>query len=660
MRRTFALVTVLGGFCFLFLSRYATVLPWLRWWRSSLPLEDDLEGSGYLIRTPACQIPAWDPFDPSVIRLYHKVSDYVCPGKTSFLRVRPNAVLQVDEGILWRQYRLSRDQINCSFQPVRRVMKVKGRWTDSRFELGSQRPFQFGVPLGEHHVIVHCLHAHREILLQHIPLIPVSQRTERRLRRFEEASLSTSTPKLNILMVGLDSISNLNFERHLPKTKAFLKDVLGAVQLHGYTKIGDNTFPNLMALLTGHFLEYYWNETMKNFFFDGLDFIWKEFAQRGHRTLFAEDAPDIATFNYLKRGFARPPSDYYLRPLCVATERSSMRSRSGSHCWGSKMEVDVVFDYLADFAEAFQSKPHFGFAFAARLTHDHLNNAGYADAPSLRLLRKLHFSGALRNTLLVFFSDHGLRFGKIRTTYVGKLEERMPIMFLAFPESFLEQHPAQARALRINSRRLTTPFDVHATLQQLASKSPEEGHQTMHGLSLFQEVPLNRTCEDASIFPHWCTCQNRTVVATTDPGVLNASHALIGAINARLTPSAARCDVLLLDKVFDARQSQPNEKVLRFVTHHNDVIGRRIQLGRRTAAPIDYLITLRVRPSGALLEGTVRYFEPTDQYTLLGDVSRLDKYGRQGDCIRDATLRKFCHCRSMTAPVAKTTTRRFA
>ncbi|CAN7950162.1 unnamed protein product, partial [Ixodes hexagonus] len=201
----------------------------------------------------------------------------------------------------------------------------------------------------------------------------------------------------------------------------------------------------------------------------------------------------------------------------------------------------------------------------------------YADAPSLRLLWKLHSSGALWNILLIFFSGHGLRFGRVRTTYVGKLEERMPIMFLAFPESFLERHPAQARAPRVNTRRLTTPFDVHATLQQLASKSPDGEHQTMHGLCLFQEIPLNRTCEDAFIFPHWCTCQNITAVATTDQGVLNASRALVDAINTRLRPNAARCDVLALDKVVDARQ---------------------LQFGGQTSAPIDYLITVRVTPSG--------------------------------------------------------------
>ncbi|XP_065288706.1 uncharacterized protein [Dermacentor albipictus] len=647
MRRAFALTTALGALCFLFLSRYTTVLPWLSWWKSARSEEDeDLEASGYLIRTPECHIPAWDPFDPSVAHMYRKVADFVCPGKPTFLRVRPNAVLVADDALLWRYYKLKRSQVKCTYREVFRNPKAPAHVADDRYNLSAPRQLTFGQPLKVHHAIVNCFHNHQEVLVQHVPLVPVSPELERKLERLQETPGNSEAARLNVLMVGVDSISNLNFERHMPRTKAFLKDVLGAVQLHGYTKIGDNTFPNIVALLTGHFLEYYWNESLSRFTFDGLDFVWKDFAKRGYRSLFAEDAPSIATFNYLKHGFAKPPADYYLRPLCLATENSAVRSKAGRHCWGSKMEMEVVFDYLADFVEACESRPHFGFAFVARLTHDSLNNAGYADAPSVRLLERLHGSGALKNTLLVFFSDHGLRFGPIRSTYVGKLEERMPIMFLAFPEAFAQQYPTAVSRLRTNTRRLTTPFDVHATLQHLASFAPDRPHRTMHGVSLFHEVAFNRSCEDAYIFPHWCTCQNRTVVSVNDPGVINASHALVSAVNSQLEPRAELCSPLALYKVVDATVSQPNDKVLRFVRHYHDVIGRGVQLGKKVTAPLDYMVTVMVKPSNALLEATIRYYEPTEQYVVLGDVSRLNRYGSQGECISDAVMRKFCYCRT--------------
>ncbi|KAH8026139.1 hypothetical protein HPB51_016450 [Rhipicephalus microplus] len=502
MRRAFALTTGLGALCFVFLSRYTTVLPWLSWWKSVRSEEDeDLEASGYLIRTPECHIPAWDPFDPSVAHLYRKVADFVCPGRPSFLRVRPNAVLMADDALLWRYYKLKHSQVKCTYREVYRTPNAPAHVADDRYNLSAPRQLTFGKPLKVHHAIVNCFHDHKEVLVQHVPLVPLSPELELKLTKLQESSENSAAVKLNVLM-----------------------DVLGAVQLHGYTKIGDNTFPNIVALLTGHFLEYYWNE--------------------------------------------------------------------------------------------------------------------------IHLLERLYSSGALKNTLLVFFSDHGLRFGPIRSTFVGKLEERMPIMFLAFPEAFAQQYPAAVARLRTNTRRLTTPFDVHATLQHLASFPPEHPHRTMHGLSLFHGVPFNRSCDDAFIFPHWCTCQNRTVVPVNDPGVINASHALVSAVNSQLESRAELCSPLELDKVVDATVSQPNEKVLRFVRHYHDVIGRGVQLGKRVTAPLDYMVTVMVKPSSALLEATIRYYEPTEQYVVLGDVSRLNMYGSQGECISDAVLRKFCYCRT--------------
>jgi hypothetical protein len=44
-------------------------------------------------------------------------------------------------------------------------------------------------------------------------------------------------------------------------------------------------------------------------------------------------------------------------------------------------------------------------------------------------------------TVLFFLSDHGIRFGAVRQTSVGKLEERLPFMFLIFPDWFLKKYP---------------------------------------------------------------------------------------------------------------------------------------------------------------------------------------------------------------------------
>ena len=55
--------------------------------------------------------------------------------------------------------------------------------------------------------------------------------------------------------------------------------------------------------------------------------------------------------------------------------------------------------------------------------------------------------------------------------FQGKLEERNPFMSIRFPPSFEKDHPAAAKNLRTNAHRLSTPFDIHATLRDIIDYS---------------------------------------------------------------------------------------------------------------------------------------------------------------------------------------------
>ena len=81
------------------------------------------------------------------------------------------------------------------------------------------------------------------------------------------------------------------------------------------------------------------------------------------------------------------------------------------------------------------------------------------------------------------------------------------------------------RNLRLNARKLTTPFDIHETLKHFLhfdkssgesnSDSDSESHKNddeekvaPRGISLLKKIPVNRNCEDAQIEAHWCSCLN--------------------------------------------------------------------------------------------------------------------------------------------------------
>lgn len=69
--------------------------------------------------------------------------------------------------------------------------------------------------------------------------------------------------------------------------------------------MGDNTFPNLMAVLTG-FNKTYANARCHPEKVRGLDacpFIWKDFKDKGYTTAFAEDWSKFSTFDYSSRAF---------------------------------------------------------------------------------------------------------------------------------------------------------------------------------------------------------------------------------------------------------------------------------------------------------------------------------------------------------------------
>ena len=59
-------------------------------------------------------------------------------------------------------------------------------------------------------------------------------------------------------------------------------------------------------------------------------------------------------------------------------------------------------------------RPFFSYNFFVRLTHDNPQKASSGDVLYEEFFRSLHTSGALNNTVLIFFSDHGPRFGPLR------------------------------------------------------------------------------------------------------------------------------------------------------------------------------------------------------------------------------------------------------
>ncbi|CAD5122366.1 unnamed protein product [Dimorphilus gyrociliatus] len=412
---------------------------------------------------------------------------------------------------------------------------------------------------------------------------------------------------VNIIMIGIDSVSRSNMIRQMPLTRKVLKSEIGAVELLGYNKVGENTLVNLVPMLHGKFVE-----ELGDVQFDNVPFIWRMFNDFGYRTSFAEDHPKISIFNFRREGFDDPPANYYLRPLALAMEdQESIWTKR--HCVGSLLETERVLDYQYRFLRTFRQKPFFSFSFITRMTHDDVNLAGNVDKSYATFLSKLKREGFLENAVLFFFSDHGIRFGEIRRTTVGRMEERMPFMFISHMNKLLR------RRLEINALRLSTPFDIYETLKETFNDSWKSGR----GHSLFHTIiPENRTCVSALVSAQFCLCGYRLPLNELDAKVYEASNAILKTVNTFIELNTdGRCALFKLDRILYAGSDDD---------HHLYVA-----------------IDARPRDAETVKPNAKASFEASyNKLTkrIVGKVERINSYVLHTLCVNDITVKDYCLC----------------
>lgn len=82
-----------------------------------------------------------------------------------------------------------------------------------------------------------------------------------------------------------------------------------------------------------------------------------------------------------------------------------------------------------------------------------------------------------------------LRFAEIRNTLQGKQEERLPYFSFVFPLWFKKVYPEAYANFLHNTRYLTTPFDIHKTLENILNfETPKIGDRHQRAISLFDKV----------------------------------------------------------------------------------------------------------------------------------------------------------------------------
>lgn len=603
------------------------------------PVAVDPNLRDFLVKTKGCRIPRMDPFDDSVISFIENQTKSVCnEGKPPLVDSNDTSLFVLRSSL--EAYYLNVSLFRCCYKAFWRVEPTNKQQLDKQVSY-SKKCVEFvdSVNVYDEFVKVLCYNANNNIVYKDFfAFVPFKRKQNRHPH--------PDKPFLNVLVVGLDSVSRLNLHRQMPKTVKYLKQ-LNAVEMLGYNKVGDNTFVNLIPVLTGFSKDELGTDCWPSIHdrFDKCRFLWDDFQKQGYVTAYAEDAAWMGLFNYMKLGFRKQPTDYYWGSFNREAENCIGNAfvMNVNRCVGSREVYKTFLEYIKRFVRAMEGnkQPYFGFFWEVSLSHDFLNTPKWGDEDFEALFRFLGESGSLTRTVLIFMSDHGLRFGPIRKTYQGRMEERLPFLNIVLPETYRLEYSQAYHNLVKNTRRLTTPFDLHKTLvdllepfsltsQNLYTRNCQyENKNRTRGYSLFDQIPSSRTCQDAGIASHWCTCQQSVPIEVQNSIVVEGAAFLMQDINQKLVGYAG-CAKLTLDVIFSAHKQ----------THIE------------TIATADYgtedcTITFRTQPGGGVFEGTVRRYlqRSADNLQVTGTISRLNLYGKQSLCMTDFHLKLYCYCK---------------
>lgn len=591
----------------------------------------------------SCILPEVDPFDPEIMKYFWRPDPIACSKDSDLVFFDFESRLHIN------RTRVGQKNIKCNYQPV-----IRKNNEDVEVEFGPETWFDDSVFVKTDIVKVKCIIDHNTVY----------HRLHFQIHRSESIPLTHGKkPKYNILVFGMDSVSRLAAIRELPKTMEYLEKTLGAHVLKGYTKVGDNTLPNVVPILTG---EYAFSEKFPvkaNTPFDNHPFFWNNISRMGGATMFLEDWPRINTFNIGSSGgggFRKPPTTHYMRPFYLAInqmqlfespvsdvlqffEDKNLKLSSTSYlCYGDKTMHGISIEYFKRFLLAYKDDFKFTWVWSNKLSHNYVNFIKLADDDLLQLMTFLKEEGFLQNSFLFFLSDHGSRLDKIRNSPIGRIEERLPMMSLVVPEMFKSQYPHLEYNLKANVNRLTCPFDIHATLVDiLHEKFDETGEKPTleRGISLFRPIPKDRSCADAGIDEHNCMCYSSVDVNVTEPIVIKLSSYIMGVIN-KITKNK-KCAILTVKNIVNAKRinsqldydsKNQNKKPFLYMFYRP-----------KDDARERYQLLLRASPSEALFEATVEHRGMAD-FSILGTISRTNMYGNQSHCVTGSELKKLCYC----------------
>jgi Protein of unknown function (DUF229). len=232
--------------------------------------QSTFENDGFLVFSTKCQIPNFNPYDESIRKFVTLGKPIVCSTKSPLTYVKTISegagkyLLKINTCAM-ADYAVEPESVSCCYSVINRVNDPAGknhsRDSDNRYSVTTCLYFKTELVLNsdEEFILVQCFQAtesgsNKDIYTNTHALVTMKADVEIKLHKTSSESSSMDEQRFSVLLFGLDSVSRLNLLRTMPKTVEHLRRS-GWLQMSGYNKVGENTLPNLVAVLTGLSME---------------------------------------------------------------------------------------------------------------------------------------------------------------------------------------------------------------------------------------------------------------------------------------------------------------------------------------------------------------------------------------------------------------------
>ena len=182
---------------------------------------------------------------------------------------------------------------------------------------------------------------------------------------------------------------------------------------------------------------------------------------------------------------------------------------------------------------------------------------------------------------------------------------------------------------------------LHRRFEPLPLNSTEEV-VLPRGISLFRSIPPHRSCKDAGIPENFCVCYISKAVDVDNPDVIKVAKLIVETINKMLQHLQQKCDTLQLRSVKDA--AILNSGITHTGYSYKSTYLSNLFAKQNSDFPLRYKVLLETEPVGGIFEGTVDVNDSGD-LSVVGEITRNNRYGNQSSCISEKTLMPFCNCR---------------